>query len=300
MRGTAPGTRGRGIAGALLAATVALGACALPAAHPPGAGWAVHRIQAAAIRESSGLVRSRTHPGVFWTHNDSGDRPRIFAIGPTGEALAEFQVDGARAVDWEDVAIDDAGYLYVGDFGNNRGERRDLVVYRLREPDPARGTGRVRVDRALRFRYADQERFGEDPHDFDAESLVWLDGSLYVFTKHRSDGYTTLYRLSVVAPPGEQVLEPLAKIALGGGASRILGNASAADASPDGRRIALLTYRAIFVFERAGRHPVPSGPMTRIDLDLLRTRQVEGIAWDGDALVVANEQRQLFRIPAPR
>ena len=100
--------------------------------------------------------------------------------------------------------------------------------------------------------------------------------------------------------PVEQVLEPLAKIALGGGASRILGNASAADASPDGRRIALLTYRAIFVFERAGRHPVPSGPMTRIDLDLLRTRQVEGIAWDGDALVVANEQRQLFRIPAPR
>jgi hypothetical protein len=281
---------------------MALGGCAwipplpAPRLHEP---WGVHRIGAREIREASGLVASRTHEGVLWTHNDSGDRPRLFAIGREGRLLGEYPVEGAQNVDWEDIAIDDSRHLYLGDFGNNRNDRRDLAVYRVPEPDPLAPPRALRADRVLRFRYADQRAF-PDPkrRNFDAEAMLWLEGALYLFTKHRSDTRTAIYRLpDDAAEPLD--LEPLAEIDLGGERSGWFGNTTAADITPDGRFVALLTYRAILLYERHGPHPIPDGPTARIALDPRRTRQVESIAWDGGALVVGNEQRMLFRIPAP-
>src|SRR4051794_6987818 len=46
------------------------------------------RIDSREITESSGLAASRKHPGVFWTHNDSGNGPYIFAITRDGHLLA--------------------------------------------------------------------------------------------------------------------------------------------------------------------------------------------------------------------
>lgn len=288
---------------ALLAlAALGFGGCAwfppLPAPRSEEP-WGVYEIDAEQIAESSGLVRSRTHEGVFWTHNDSGDRARIFAIDRRGHLLAEFAVAGAANVDWEDIAIDDSRHLYLGDFGNNRGDRRDLVVYRIPEPDPAAPERSVRVDRALRFRYADQTEFPDPERDVDAEALLWCDGALYVFTKHRRDTRTVLYRLPDAPSDQERALEPIGEIELGGEPNELTGNTSAADLSADGRFVALLTYQALFVFERRGPHPLPSGPVARIALDPRRTQQVESVAWDVDALVIGNEQRRLFWIPTP-
>jgi hypothetical protein len=262
--------------------------------------WGVYEIESPAIAESSGLVKSRRHPDVFWTHNDSGDVARFFAIDGRGHLLAEYQVDGAQNVDWEDIAIDDAGHLYLGDFGNNANQRRDLVIYRVPEPDPAAPARRVGVDRALHFRYADQETFPDRAHrNFDAEAMLWFRGALYIFSKDRSDTHTRVYRLPDRGGDGELALEPIADLDLGGDPSGLFGNTTAADISPDGRFVALLTYRAVYLYERRGSDPIPEGPVARIALDPRRTRQAESVAWDGGALLIGNEQRKLFRIPTP-
>ena len=62
-------------------------------------------VQTAEAPELSGLVLSRSQPGVLWAHNDSGDRARVFALRPNGSVLADLDVPGAEAVDWEDIAI---------------------------------------------------------------------------------------------------------------------------------------------------------------------------------------------------
>ena len=95
------------------------------------------------ITEPSGLVASQSQSDVFWTHNDSGDAARIFAVTGRGALLAEFQVNGAEATDWEAIATDDQGRLYVADFGNNLNRRRDLVIYVMAEPKvvPGRQAG---------------------------------------------------------------------------------------------------------------------------------------------------------------
>jgi hypothetical protein len=266
----------------------------------PRGSWEIHRISSGRIREPSGLVRSRTYPGIFWTHGDSGDAPRIFAIDAGGELIAEFEVEGARHRDWEDIATDDSGHLYVGDFGNNTNRRRDLVVYRIPEPDPSSGGGRAHADLALAFRYADQERYPDLRRvNFDAEALFWMDGALHIFTKHRSDGRSTLYRLTATPDTTETALEPVARLELSTGCPSLLGNVTAADLHEDGRHLALLTYRALFILVRSPEGEQPFRVVRRIALRSRRTRQVESVAWDGDELIIGNEERYLFRIPGP-
>ena len=267
---------------------------------PPGR-WTIHRITSKEIREPSGLVKSRIHPGVFWTHNDSGDAPQIFAITPRGDVIAKFAVAGARHRDWEDIATDDAGHLYLADFGNNGNARRDLVVYRVPEPNPFAGGGTIRADLALPFRYADQEAFPQwGRWNFDAEALFWMDGALYLFTKHRSDQGTQLYRLPIEPGSEEAVLEPLEHFDLIEGWPRPfdpMGNVTGADLHSDGHLLALLSYRSLYLFVRETDGPRHFRQVRRIPLRTRRTRLAEGVAWDGDDLIIVNEQRYLFRIP---
>src|SRR5262249_7387635 len=92
-----------------------------------------------AIFEASGLVASRAHSGVWWVHNDSGDSARVFAISSEGALLGTFQLAGASAQDWEDIALgpgpkSGVDYLYLGDIGDNGEARENIVVWRLEEP----------------------------------------------------------------------------------------------------------------------------------------------------------------------
>src|SRR5215218_11158102 len=91
------------------------------------------------ISESSGLVASRTTPGAYWTNNDSGDGPFIYAFDTRGDSFGTFRVNGAQARDWEDIAAGpgpqrNRSYLYIGDTGDNDSVRPEVIVYRVAEP----------------------------------------------------------------------------------------------------------------------------------------------------------------------
>lgn len=115
------------------------------------------------ITESSGLAPSLDRKGVWYTHNDSSDGPNIYAFDATGKVLATYQVEGAKAVDWEDMSsaqVAGQNYLYLGDIGDNLGRRNEIVVYRVREPGPE--GGKVPLDEAIHLRYPDE------PHNAEA------------------------------------------------------------------------------------------------------------------------------------
>ena len=40
------------------------------------------------LAEVSGLAASRTHPGMYWAHNDGNNRPELVAIRPDGTRVA--------------------------------------------------------------------------------------------------------------------------------------------------------------------------------------------------------------------
>src|SRR5262249_23702109 len=91
------------------------------------------------INESSGIAASRHNAGIFWTHNDSDDGPLIYAFDRQGKHRGVWRVKGAKAIDWEDMAIGPGprqgrSYLYLGDIGDNSRRRNQITVYRVAEP----------------------------------------------------------------------------------------------------------------------------------------------------------------------
>lgn len=254
------------------------------------------------IAESSGLVASRRNPGLLWTHNDSGDGPYLYCLDARIAGCGVWRVTGARAFDWEDIAIGPGPYLYVGDIGDNIAQRKEIVVYRVPEP-VAGGAGgpappaptkaapaATAPAEALRLRYPDGPR--------DAEALLVhpTTGDLYVVAKKASSA--TVYRAAApIDPAVVTVLTPVGAVRLGGGLSP-LDDVTGGDVSPDGRRVALSTYGSGYelvlpagaerfdaIWEQRP-NPVALGPRL----------QGESIAYrlDGGALLTTSE-----KVPSP-
>lgn len=109
------------------------------AVESPGSPRVDRLLEDPRITESSGLVVSRNLRGVVWTHNDSGDAPRLYAVGADGRTKATYRVADVIARDWEALAPgeDEAGrpLLWIGDIGDNAKNRSGgLVIHRVHEP----------------------------------------------------------------------------------------------------------------------------------------------------------------------
>src|SRR5690606_33877479 len=74
------------------------------------------------LTESSGLESNADYS--FWSHNDSGNAPKLIRIDTLGQVLQQLEIDAIN-VDWEDMTKDVDGNLYIGDFGNNDNVRTD-------------------------------------------------------------------------------------------------------------------------------------------------------------------------------
>lgn len=194
-----------------------------------------------ALTEISGIAASRAHP-VIWAHNDSGGLPRVYAIGLDGADRGHVDLDGAEAVDWEDMALlpgvpgDPGDWLLLADIGDNREARASVQIYRIPEPVP----GEARSVRAARM----DVRYPSGATN--AESLVVdpRSGELFILSKVK-DGASVLYALgpwtegSVEARPvGAKAFPP------GQGSVRT----TAGDVSPDGRWMAIRTYTQVHLF----------------------------------------------------
>ena len=288
------------------ARVLSLAALALLACSKPSpTGVAFDR----AIREPSGLTPSTHEAQVWWTHPDSGGGNWLWAVDAKGELLARLRVAGGQNIDWEDITSDGTGHLWLGDIGNNESNRRNLKVYRLTEPEPRNAGKSVAVDFALEFYYPEQDTFGDKLADFDSEALFWWSGQLWLLTKHRSNDETRLYRFPAAEPAadGEPLgLEQITSYDLGptitGERKRWTGQVTAAEVAPDNKHWAMLTYEGVFVFalpESGEGAALFDELVNRVAFDSSYTGQTEALSWDGEVLVVANEDRHVFRIDDP-
>lgn len=245
------------------------------------------QISPSLVTECSGMVQSLRYSDTFWVLGDGGSGAAIVPVGPTGKLARGWSgpvsVAGRKNNDWEDLALDDRGNLIIADVGNNRGRRKQLMLHFAPEPRP--GASSVQPTRTLRVHYADQK---EASPDYDCEAVFSAGGLIYLLTKHRSDQRTRLYRLEGDSSTRSNPLRLVDSFEIG-------GMVTAADASPDGKKVAVLTYTALWVFD----YDRASGSIFRrsIRRTPIFAWQAEAVAWDGnDALVIANEQGRMFRV----
>lgn len=245
------------------------------------------QIDASLVTECSGIVQSLRYKGLFWALGDSGNLPAIVPVTIDGKLARGWSrpvlIAGAQNHDWEDIALDSKGNLIIADTGNNLGKRKQLMIHFVREPKP--GEVSVKPSRSLQVHFADQK---EVSPDYDCEAVFSAGGRVYFLTKQRGDGRTRLYRLESESTTKSNPLRYVDSF-------DIDGMVTAADASPDGKLVAVLTYSHVWAFEfdpktgsifRRGSRRLP-----------MFAWQAEGLAFDGnDSLVIANEGGQLYRL----
>jgi hypothetical protein len=215
------------------------------------------------VRESSGVAPSRQHPGILWTHNDSGDGPFIYATTLKGAALGTYRIGHATAVDWEDVALgrcpppgQEGSCLYISDMGDNAERRRGGVIYIVPEPEPPAGaadTSRVIEPlHSLRITYADGS------HDTEA-IMVSSVGDVSLVTKGRNG--VVLRFLIARAALSENALTLFPHDTLPITPARNLGRlVTGAAYSPSGLRVVIRTYTELYFFRSVGDRLVSDGP----------------------------------------
>jgi hypothetical protein len=258
--------------------------------------------------ENSAAALSHTQPGVFFTINDSGNDPLLFALDTAGADRGAWRVNGATDVDWEAASVGPCGHaeagntappnecVYIGDTGDNAGKHSSRVIYRVAEP-PARAagfTGDVEAE-ALPYRYPDQA------HDVEA-MYVAPNADVFLITKRPlADAGGRLRPALVFVLPASawgatglvtaQLVDSL-PIVPGSAPLRTITDASL---SPDAHVLAVRTYAQVYTFATDSltgrvRGAIPPGVCNIVEFDVWPG---EGITWFGRSgkLLLTSEGR---------
>jgi hypothetical protein len=249
------------------------------------------------IDETSGLAASPTHRDTLWLLQDGGNGPLLHAITRRGSRLASVRVARVRNTDWEDLDAftwDDRAWLLIADTGDNGGLRRTLQLHAVPEPEAIVDGGTLHPAWSIAFRWPD------GPRDCEAVAVDPKANEVLLISKKRNPAQlfavplrptrsvVTARLLGTLAPPTDAT-----STAGKGDARAALGRqVTAADLSPDGRTLAVLTYDRLLLYARAPGEPwsraVSRPPRTQ---PLPWLHQAEGVAWmrDGKGLIATGE-----------
>jgi hypothetical protein len=239
---------------------------------------------------------------LYWTHNDSGDGPFIYAFDDRGHNRGVWRVTGALANDWEDMAAGPGpaagtNYLYIGDIGDNSGTRSPIIVYRIPEPaiTAADAGGRKKTAQPTEAAEVLKLRYPDGHHNSETLMVHPVSGKIYLVTKIEfgnarvyeadpaavSDGVITLTRVGELSVP-----------------SVFGGMITGGSISPDGLRVALCDYlqgyELVLPEGSAAFNLIWKEPLRPIALGQREQGEAIGYRLDGKALMATSEGR-----PAP-
>ncbi|HYF47791.1 MAG TPA: hypothetical protein VEJ63_00180 [Planctomycetota bacterium] len=238
------------------------------------------------VEESSGLVKSHKYKDhdVFWTLSDSGGKEVLYAVTSEGKLLREVGIPASKNKDWEDLSMDASGRLIIADIGDNGRKRDHIVLYRLSEPDALDPKSEAQKPEVFKYKYPE----ADGAHD--AEALIINGECGYLFTKGMLE--TRCYKLPL---PEKAPKDPVAVefVASTDAVTAVTGAAL----SDDGKRLALVTYISIQVFDRPAKeekpHPLFTVPRRS---RLAWLGQTEAVAWDKNDLVLTTEGGAVYRV----
>ena len=139
------------------------------------------------LKENSGLSFLKDK---LYTFNDGGNSSEIFEIDKISGKIEKVFKTNLMNKDWEAMATDSANF-YIGDFGNNAGARKDLMIYKI----PFDGEKIADSAKVISYFYPEQTDFSNRNlnNDFDAEAMVFLNGKIHIFTKEWVSKATSHY-----------------------------------------------------------------------------------------------------------
>jgi hypothetical protein len=280
-----------------------------PADRPRPAMIVAGQLENDELVEASGIAASQRDPGLLWSLNDGGSKPRLYAFDLTGAHRGRIKLEDARNRDWEDIAsftLDGEPWMLVADIGDNDGRRKKVSLYVVAEPDLV-ADDKVKIEPAWRvdFRYPDGPRDAEAVAvDADNERAIILTKrdlppALYeVPLRPQSDGTVIASWLGTIDSlprPRRQDVDQAVFT------KDWFWQPTGMDLSPDGRLATILTYRAVYVFRRKpGESLFESLSGQAYALGLGNFRNAESVAFSADSqsifITVERRHAPLLRI----
>jgi hypothetical protein len=239
------------------------------------------------LKEVSGITYFPEN-NLLYTLEDSGNKNAIYAIDSKGKLAKTITVSNATNVDWEDITKDKIGNIYIGDFGNNDNERRDLCIYKLAKNQL--NNDLAKAEYKISFSYPEQKEFPPKKKEmfFDVESFFEMNGYFYLFTKNRSkgfDGTAFIYKIKNAA--GTQKAVKIGEFKTCNNYNHCV--LTSASISPDGKKVALLSHDKVLLFKDFKGDLFHKGTQTEINLN--HFSQKEAIVFkDNNTLLIADEK----------
>lgn len=240
------------------------------------------------LKEVSGITYSSTS-NLLWTLEDSGNANEIYGLNfENGKIEKTIIIENTENIDWEDITKDKEGNLYIGDFGNNDNERKDLSIYKIDKNSLAAESANPAYK--ISFAYPEQKKFPPKKTEmfFDVEGFFEFKNNFYLFTKNRSkgfDGTAFLYKIPNTAGFHQAVLIGEFKTCDNYNHCAI----TAATISPDETKVAVLTHDKVFLFESFEGDNFLKGTKTILELDHFSQKEAASFI-DNDRLFIADER----------
>jgi len=223
---------------------------------------------------------------LIWMVNDSGNKPILFGLNTKGEIKKELEIE-AKNHDWEDLASDPEGNIYIGDFGNNESKRKNLAILKVNASN-LQSDASVEIER-ISFKYPDQEKFPpkKKKRYFDCEAFFFHNNSFYLFTKSRVKddfGKTSVYKIP--AKPGMHEAQLLGSYS---NCSDLRCWITAADISNDGTKMVLLNQKSVLLFTNFKGNDFFNGTIKEFPFSY--ESQKEGISFKDDNTVYITDEK---------
>ncbi|RYJ40714.1 hypothetical protein NU08_0151 [Flavobacterium anhuiense] len=225
---------------------------------------------------------------TLYTLEDSGNKNAIYAIDHNGKLAKTITISNATNVDWEDITKDKSGNIYIGDFGNNDNERRDLCIYKVAKNEL--NNDLAKAEYKISFSYPEQKEFPPKKKEmfYDVEGFFEQGGYFYLFTKNRSkgfDGTAFIYKIKNAA--GTQKAVKIGEFKTCSNYNHCV--LTSATISPDGKKVALLSHDKVLLFKNFKGDLFHKG--TQTELNLNHFSQKEAIVFkDNNTLLIADEK----------
>lgn len=195
--------------------------------------------------EVSGLVFHPTHQKLYMLQ-DKGNAAELYIYSSQGKYENTLQITNQKNTDWEDLSKDVQGNLYIGDFGNNNNDRKDLRILRIDAASLNQPT--ADASQITTFFYEDQKEFPPRKNQlmYDCEAFIATDSAFYLFTKNRSKGFDGSFFVYKV--PNKEGHFKAEKIAVLKGCSKYKGCAiTGAAFNHNTKQLALISHNYIYL-----------------------------------------------------
>lgn len=237
------------------------------------------------LSEVSGITNAKN---TLWAVQDNGNSNEIHQINSDGKLIKSIPIPTIKNKDWEAITSDSDGNLYIGDFGNNDNDRKNLAIHKINKSELVQNS--INTVETISFYYEDQKDFPPKKNklQFDCESFILYEGNFYLFTKNRSkdfDGTCNIYKVPNI-PGNHKAILVDSYVTSDKFSSGAITDAAL---SPDNKKLVLLSNKRLWIFDHFNGDKFTKGNVKMVEFKTYTQR--EGITFkDNSTLIITDEK----------